>query len=127
MIMKNHILLVLFVLTDFYLHSQTIFDSTSVVFRTSDKALQSVFDKAEGKAKWNIKNFGKYKVLVEGAGYDCVWLETQPMGVVMYAKRDIEIFYNGNTHFLSITPNTAYHYQGKFIKTKSIEFCDVLQ
>lgn len=51
--------------------------------------LPCVFDKAEGKAKWNIKNFGKYKVLVEGAGYDCVWLETQSMGGIMYAKRDI--------------------------------------
>lgn len=64
---------------------------TSVQFHTSNPALQNLFDMAEQKALWNVKDWGEYKVLVEGAGYDAVWIETQPMGGVMYAKRNIEI------------------------------------
>ncbi len=51
-----------------------------VSFKTSDSLLQKLYDCAVEKAKWNITWFGKYKVLVEGAGYNNVWLETQPMG-----------------------------------------------
>jgi len=71
-----------------------------VEFKSSDIKLQSVFDKAEEKAKWNIVNFGKYRVLVEGGGYNNVWLETQPMGGYMYAKRSIEIARNNIQIFI---------------------------
>jgi hypothetical protein len=74
---------------------------TGVTFRTSDKMLQQVFDKAEEKAKWNIvDNFGGYQVLVEGAEYKNVWLETQPMGGVMYASRNMEIARNNILIFM---------------------------
>lgn len=62
---------------------------TNVEFRTSNIQLQLIFDSAEYKAKWNKADFGDYKVLVEGAGYLNVWLETQPMGGNMYAKRNV--------------------------------------
>jgi hypothetical protein len=89
---KHHFLLTLLVLAGLHLQAQVNTDhSTSVTFYTSDDSLQRVFDKAEEKARWNIQDWKKYKVLVEGAGYDGVWLETQPMGGVMYAKRDIGI------------------------------------
>jgi hypothetical protein len=65
------------------------FSKTEVLFKTSDTKLQKLFDEAEMKAKLNLKEFGKYQVLVEGGGYNGVWLETQPMGGFMYAKRNL--------------------------------------
>ncbi len=73
---------------------------TRVQFKTSNATLQKVFDEAEKKAKWNIADFGKYKVLVEGAEYKNVWLETQPMGGYMYAKRNLEIARNNVQIFI---------------------------
>lgn len=73
---------------------------TDVLFRTSDPVLQGVYDEAVKKASWNIAAFGKYKVLVEGAGYNNVWLETQPMGGYMYGKRDLEIARNNIRIFM---------------------------
>lgn len=55
---------------------------------------------AEAKAKWNIAGFGKYQVLVEGAEYKNVWLETQPMGDYMYAKRNLEVAINNILIFM---------------------------
>jgi hypothetical protein len=75
---------------------------TRVQFRTSNSLLQNVFDEAEKKAKANIAIFGKYKVLVEGGGYNNVWLETQPMGGCMYAKRDVEIARNNQLIFMDL-------------------------
>ncbi len=73
---------------------------TGVLFKTSDLKLQRVFDEAERLAKLNMKNFGKYEVMVEGAGYSAVYLETQPIGGAMYAKRDIEIAKNNQLVFM---------------------------
>ena len=70
--------------------AQTSVPKTGVTFKTSDQKLQQLYDQAEKKAQWNIADFGKYHVLVEGAEYKNVWLETQPMGGLMYAKRDIQ-------------------------------------
>ncbi len=68
---------------------------SGVTFKTTDLKLQKLYDEAEKKARWNIvKNFGKYQVLVEGAEYKNVWLETQPMGGYMYGKRNLEIARN---------------------------------
>lgn len=64
---------------------------SGVTFKTTDKGLQQLYDMAERKILSNIKDFDNYKVLVEGAGYPHVWLETQPMGGEMYAKRNIPI------------------------------------
>lgn len=73
---------------------------TGVQFKTSNVSLQKIFNAAEEKAKWNIGSFGKYRVLVEGAGYNNVWLETQPMGGYMYGKRDLEVARNNIQIFI---------------------------
>jgi hypothetical protein len=62
-----------------------------VSFKTSDLKLLDLYDRAEQKCLENIRNFNDYRVLVEGAGYSNVWLETQPMSGEMYAKRDLRI------------------------------------
>jgi len=72
----------------------TAIPQTGVTFHTSDPKLQKLYDQAERKAQWNIAWFGPYQVLVEGAGYDNVWLETQPMGGYMYAQRNLAVARN---------------------------------
>ena len=62
---------------------------TGVRFCCEDDGRQQVFDRCEELAKPNIKRFGDRRVMREGAKYDGVWLETQPMGGEMYATRDI--------------------------------------
>ena len=64
---------------------------SGVTFKTDDKELQKVFDDCESLCKKNIGAFGDYTCLIEGSKYNGVWLETQPMGGEMYAKRDIKI------------------------------------
>ncbi|MHB8581221.1 MAG: MGH1-like glycoside hydrolase domain-containing protein [Ignavibacteriaceae bacterium] len=73
---------------------------TAVFFETSDTTLQKIFDEASQKEIKNIKDFGNYKVLVEGGGYNNIWLETQPMGGVMYAKRNLQIAKNNIEIFI---------------------------
>ena len=51
-----------------------------VFFSTPDPAMQQLFDVAEKKAADNTKAFSpNWSVLVEGAEYPYVWVETQPM------------------------------------------------
>ncbi|MBR6358450.1 MAG: hypothetical protein IKS11_02280, partial [Lachnospiraceae bacterium] len=57
-------------------------------FKTEDVFLQKLYDEAENRILGNIRDFGGRKVLVEGAGYEKIWLETQPMGGEMFFKRD---------------------------------------
>ncbi len=66
-------------------------DKTGVTFDTENKMLKTVFDECEELCKSNVRVFGDYKCLIEGAKYIGVWLETQPMGGEMYAKRDLKI------------------------------------
>lgn len=74
---------------------------TSVSFRTSDMELQKLFDVAEAKAAENIYEITPgMKVLVEGGGFSHVYLETQPMGGEMYAKRDLKIALNNQLIFM---------------------------
>ena len=73
---------------------------TSVVFRTDDKKLQRVYDAAEKKCLLNLKDFGGSPVLVEGGGYEKIWLETQPMGGEMYALRNLEAAKNNIVLFM---------------------------
>ena len=40
------------------------------------------------------------KVLVEGGGYNNAWIETQPMGGAMYAKRNLEVALNNQLVFI---------------------------
>ena len=98
---KKTILILIIISTRFWGYSQTPFNlEPSVFFKTTDIVLQSLFDEAEKQAKLNIKNFGDYQVLVEGGGYNNVWLETQPMGGYMYAKRNIGIAKNNIQIFM---------------------------
>ena len=62
---------------------------TKVTFRTADELLQKLVDKAEEKSLENLKDFAGRKVLIAVGGDEKVWLETQPMGGEMYAKRDL--------------------------------------
>lgn len=74
--------------------------ATSVRFQTSDAFLQKLIETAELKAKENIKDFGSRKVLIEGGGYEKIWLETQPMGGEIYAKRNLEVGLNNQLLFM---------------------------
>ena len=79
----------------------TCFQNTDVCFRTGNEALQELFDSAEVKVLKNIIQYNdEYKVMVEGAVYPFVFLETQPMAGGMYAKRDLEIAFNNIRIFL---------------------------
>ncbi len=75
-------------------------DDTKVVFKTSDRLVQKLYDSADAKCRQNIRFFGDRKVLIEGGGYHKVWIETQPMGGAMYGKRDIEIALNNCKIFM---------------------------
>lgn len=71
-----------------------------VSFQTEDELLQKLVDTAEKKSLENLKDFAGRKVLIEGGGYEKIWLETQPMGGEMYAKRDLEAGLNNNLLFM---------------------------
>ncbi len=69
-------------------------------FHTEDPLVQAVYDAAETKAHNNLVEFAGRRVLVEGGEYRNLWLETQPMGGEMYAKRDSEAAYNNIDLFM---------------------------
>lgn len=73
---------------------------TRVTFRTEDDQLRAVYDAAEAKCRLNLKRFGGDTVLVEGGGYEKIWLETQPMGGEMYALRNLEAAMNNTLLFM---------------------------
>ena len=73
---------------------------TSVAFSCADQALQRLYDEAERKAAGNLRLFGDDLVLVEGGGYEKIWLETQPMGGEMYALRNLEAALNNSLLFM---------------------------
>ncbi len=74
--------------------------NTRVHFQTSDVLLQKLVDEAEKKCLGNRKDFAGRQVLIEGGGYEKIWLETQPMGGEMYAKRDMETALNNQLLFM---------------------------
>ena len=73
---------------------------TRVTFKTADPALQRLYDAACAKAAGNLQWFGPDQVLVEGGGYEKIWLETQPMGGEMYAKRNLTAALNNQLLFM---------------------------
>lgn len=73
---------------------------TGVEFFTQEERLQRLADAAERKAKENLKDFAGRTVLIEGGGYEKIWLETQPMGGEMYAKRNLEAGLNNCLLFM---------------------------
>lgn len=74
--------------------------NASVTFRTSDELLQKLVTTAEEKSLENLKDFAGRTVLIEGGGYEKIWLETQPMGGEMYAKRNMEAGLNNQLLFM---------------------------
>ena len=73
---------------------------TSVSFRCGEEAIQSLYDAAEAGCRRNLQSFAGRPVLVEGGGYEKIWLETQPMGGEMYALRHPEAGLNNTLFFL---------------------------
>ncbi len=73
---------------------------TSVSFQTSNELLQKLMDSAQRKTLNNLKMFENRLVLIEGGGYEKIWLETQPMGGEMYAKRNMEAGINNQLLFM---------------------------
>jgi len=72
-----------------------------VTLKTDDANLQRLYDEAERTARSNIVQFTPdMKVMIEGGGYKNVWIETQPMGGAMYAKRDLRIALNNQLIFM---------------------------
>ena len=61
---------------------------TRVSFTTADGVLNALVDKIIALCEKNKAIFGGIPILREGAKYNGVWLETQPMGGEMYACRD---------------------------------------
>ena len=72
----------------------------SVRFECADAALRRHWDEAERRALGNLRDFGGKRVLVEGGGYEKIWLETQPMGGEMYAAHDLEAARNNCQLFM---------------------------
>ena len=75
-------------------------DHVQVSFRTEDGLLQKLFDGAQEKLQGNIRDFSGRQVLIEGGGYEKIWLETQPMGGEMYAKRNMMAALNNQLLFM---------------------------
>lgn len=99
----------------------TSMGETYVKFDTNDLLLKKLCDSADKKSKLNLKRFGDQKVLIEGGGYEKVWLETQPMGGAMYAKRDMEAAVNNQKIFMDCQredgrlPGSIEYKDGKII------------
>jgi hypothetical protein len=65
-----------------------LIEKTGVKIETDDSELRFLIERAEDICEKNKASFCGIPVLREGAKYDGVWLETQPMGGEMYASRD---------------------------------------
>ena len=73
---------------------------TSVSFRCNDPVVSRLYEEAERKACLNLRSFGGETVLVEGGGYNKIWLETQPMGGEMFALRNLQAARNNTLLFM---------------------------
>ena len=73
---------------------------TGVSFSCDAPWLNELYERCEACCRRNLAVFTDKKVLREGSDYDGVWLETQPMGGEMYAKRDMEAALNNQLIFM---------------------------
>lgn len=73
---------------------------SEVIFHSENPELQKLWDLVQQKCRENLKNFGPDRVLIEGGGYEKIWLETQPMGGEMYALHDLEAGMNNTLLFI---------------------------
>ncbi len=74
--------------------------STKVTFSTTAAWLKELYDRCEYYCTKNIAVYTDKAVLREGSDYDGVWIETQPMGGEMYAKRNMEVALNNQLIFM---------------------------
>lgn len=87
-------------MSKWYNSKDYIYEETGVRFQCTDNRIQNLYERLENLAQNNILQFGEMKIMKEGAKYEGVWLETQPMGGEMYASRDIEIALNNHLIFM---------------------------
>jgi len=73
---------------------------TDVIFDTSYELLKKLTDTAERRCLDNLRYFDDRLVLIEGGGYEKIWLETQPMSGEMYAKRNLVAGLNNQLLFM---------------------------
>jgi hypothetical protein len=74
---------------------------TRVAFQSDDIDLQHLHDAAVARLQENLVPFtSSMQVLVEGGGYPNAWLETQPMGGEMFAKRNLQVGLNNQVIFM---------------------------
>lgn len=73
---------------------------TQVAFESDDVLLDTLFAQAQRQCRDNLKDFAGRRVLIEGGGYEKIWLETQPMGGEMYAGRDMLAALNNQCLFM---------------------------
>ncbi len=69
-------------------------------FSCREGRLQALWEKALFASRENLRFFNHRKVLVEGGGYEKIWLETQPMGGEMYFPHDGEAGVNNLLLFM---------------------------
>ncbi|MDR1569438.1 MAG: hypothetical protein LBS72_02990 [Oscillospiraceae bacterium] len=75
---------------------------TRTLFETKSANLQRLYNVAESKCRLNLRDFAGRRVLIEGGGYNKIWLETQPMGGEMYAGRDLTAALNNSLLFMEL-------------------------
>lgn len=80
---------------------------TGVEFTCESDWLKDLFDRCEMYCRNNLAVFTDKLVLREGSDYDGVWLETQPMGGEMYAKRNMEAALGNQLIFMEIREKRA--------------------
>jgi hypothetical protein len=74
---------------------------TSASFQTKDADLQRLHDAAVRVTDANRVSFTpSMEILVEGGGYNNAWIETQPMGGEMIAKRNPQVALNNQVVFM---------------------------
>lgn len=73
---------------------------TQITFHTRNQELQQLYDTLCQRCKGNLQIFAGRPVLVEGGGYEKIWLETQPMGGEMYAGHHLEAALNNQLFFM---------------------------
>jgi hypothetical protein len=71
-----------------------------VEFETSDPFLRDLYRAAEDTSANNEQDWKGQTVLIEGGGYNAIWIETQPMGGEMYAKRNLTTAMNNVLLFI---------------------------
>jgi hypothetical protein len=76
---------------------------TGVSFATSETFLQRLYDTAEKVSRSNVVRYPApfdMDILIEGSGYTGAFLETQPMGGLMWGKRDLLVARNNQMIFM---------------------------